>query len=208
MLAKLSCRRYRAGLEPIGQAVEETARSTSKSAISRRFVSATEKALGELMSADLGQLDLVALMCDGVHFAEHTCVVALGIGADGTKHPLGVVEGSTENATVVTDLLTGLRDRGLDVTRPILVVIDGAKALAAAAKAVLDHPVIHRCQLHKIRNVENTCPITRRRRLAAGGPNRDAHHHPPRRSAHSYPALHQRIESMIEIGRDHALGFE
>ena len=79
-------------------------------------------------------------MIDGVHFGEHLCVVALGIGIDGTKHPLAVVDGSTENATVVTDLLVGLRDWGLDVTRPILVVVDGAKALVAAARAVFDHP--------------------------------------------------------------------
>ncbi len=148
MLAKLSCRRYPAGLEPVGFAVEAAASATSKSAISRRFVAATEQALAEVMNADLSELDLVALMVDGVHFGEHTCVVALGIGIDGIKHPLGVVEGSTENATVVTGLLAGLRERGLDVTRPMLVVIDGAKALAAAVKAVFDHPVIGRCQLH------------------------------------------------------------
>ncbi len=158
MLAKLSCRRYGAGLEPVGQAVEATARSTSKSAISRRFVAATETVLAELMGADLSGLDLVALMVDGVHFGAYTCVVALGIGIDGTKHPLGVVEGSTENATVVTELLVGLRDRGLDVCRPILVVIDGAKALATAVTAVFDRPVIARCQLHKIRNVQNHLP--------------------------------------------------
>ena len=76
----------------------------------------------------------------------------MGIGIDGTKHPLAVVEGSTENATLVTDLLVGLRDRGLDVTRPLLVVIDGSKALSRAG-GVFDHPVIPRCQLHKIRNV-------------------------------------------------------
>jgi transposase-like protein len=110
------------------------------------------------MVGDLSDLDLVALMVDGVHFAEHCCIVALGIGIDGAKYPLGVVEGSIENATVVTDLLTNLRERGLDVTRPVLVVIDGAKALAAAVKAVFDHPVIHRCQLHKIRNVEQKLP--------------------------------------------------
>jgi putative transposase len=100
----------------------------------------------------------VALMVDGVHFGDHLCVVALGIGVDGTKHPLAVVEGSTENATVVTDLLTGLRGRGLDVTRPILVVIDGAKALRAGVDAVFDNPVIARCQLHKIRNVKAKLP--------------------------------------------------
>jgi putative transposase len=158
MMAKLSTRRYRAGLEPVGSAVDAVARSTSKSAVSRRFVAATETALAGLLAADLSELDLVALMIDGVHFADHLCVVALGIGIDGTKHPLGVVEGDTENTTVVKDLLVGLRDRGLDTTRPILCVIDGAKALNAAVRAVFDHPVVHRCQLHKVRNVEAKLP--------------------------------------------------
>jgi putative transposase len=158
MLAKLSTRRYPAGLEPVGAEVDKVASSTSKSAVSRRFVTATETALADLLSADLSGLDLVALMVDGVHFAEHLCVVAMGIGIDGTKHPLAVAEGSTENTTLVTDLLVGLRDRGLDVTRPILVVIDGAKALAAAVRAVFDHPIIARCQLHKVRNVKAKLP--------------------------------------------------
>ena len=153
MMAKLSTRRYPAGLEPVGSSVEATARSTSKSAVSRRFVARTETALAELMAADLSGLDIVAVMIDGVHFAGHLCVVALGIGVDGTKHPLGLVEGDTENATVVKDLLADLRDRGLDVTRPMLVVIDGAKALSAAVNAVFDHPVIQRCQLHYVEPV-------------------------------------------------------
>jgi len=80
MLGGLSTRRYPIGLEPVGQKVEASARSTSKSAVSRRFVAATETALGELLSAELSGLDLVALMIDGVHFGEHLCVVALGIG--------------------------------------------------------------------------------------------------------------------------------
>ena len=95
MLAKLSTRRYSAGLEPVGTEVEASASSTSKSAVSRRFVTATETALADLLGADLSEVDLVALMIDGVHFGEHLCVVALGIGIDGTKHPLAVVEGST-----------------------------------------------------------------------------------------------------------------
>ena len=158
MLAKLSTRRYRAGLEPVGTAVEAAAKSTSKSAVPRRFVDATETALAELLAGDLSGLDLVALMVDGAHFADHLLVVAMGIGIDGTKHPLAVVEGSTENATLVSDLLVGLRDRGLDVTRPVLVVIDGSKALSAAVRAVFDHPVVARCQLHKIRNVVPKLP--------------------------------------------------
>jgi putative transposase len=103
-------------------------------------------------------LDLVALMVDGVHFAESCCVVALGIDLQGGKHPLALVEGSTENATLVTELLVGLRERGLDVTRPILACLDGSKALHRAVTDVFDHPVIERCQLHKIRNVRDKLP--------------------------------------------------
>jgi transposase-like protein len=172
MLAKVSTRRYGAVLEPVGSAVTARSRGTSRSAVSRRFVAATETALAELMAGDLSALDLVALMVDGVHFAGHCCVVALGIDIDGIKHPLAVVEGDTENATLVTELLVGLRERGLDVTRPILCVLDGAKALRSAALAVFDHPVLARCQLHKIRNVkgylpDNVARVVERRMRAA-----------------------------------------
>jgi hypothetical protein len=158
MLAGLSSRRYARGLEPAGQAVEEAAAATSKSAVSRRFVTATETALAELMSRRLDDLDLVAFLADGVHFGDHTCVVALGIGIDGVKHPLALEEGSTENATLVTGLITGLRERGLDVTKPILAVLDGSKALSRAVKDVFDKPLIQRCQQHKIKNVRDKLP--------------------------------------------------
>jgi putative transposase len=158
MLGGLSTRRYPVGLEPVGTQTEQAATGTSKSAISRRFVAMTQVALAELLSADLSTLDLVCLLVDGVHFAEHTCVVALGIGLDGTKHPLALVEGSTKNATLARELLVGLRERGLEVTRPILCVIDGAKALRRAILDVFDHPVIARCQQHKLRNVRDKLP--------------------------------------------------
>ena len=158
MLAGLSTRHYPAALEPVGAHAEKTATSTSRSAVSRRFVAQTETALTQLLTADLSGLDLVALMVDGVHFGEHTCVVALGIGIDGTKHPLSLVEGSTENTTLVTELIVGLRERGLDVTKPILVVLDGSKALRRAVRDVFDRPVLGRCQLHKIRNVSDHLP--------------------------------------------------
>jgi putative transposase len=174
MLAGLSSRRYARGLEPAGQAVEAQTASTSKSAVSRRFVAATETALAELMTRRLDDLDLVAFMVDGVHFGESTCVVALGIGIGGIKHPLAVEEGSTENATLVTDLITGLRDRGLDVTRPILAVLDGAKALTRAVKDVFDQPLIQRCQQHKIKNVRDKLP--ERLRTVAERRMRQAYH--------------------------------
>ena len=158
MLAGLSSRRYPVGLEPVGARVQADSTATSRSAVSRRFVKMTETALAELLAADLSGLDLVAIMVDGVHFAEHLCVVALGIDITGVKHPLAVVEGSTENTTLVRALMVDLRERGLDVTRPILAVLDGSKALRRAVLEVFDHPVIARCQLHKIRNVTDRLP--------------------------------------------------
>jgi hypothetical protein len=149
MLAGVSTRGYPVSLEPVGGRVEGEASSVSKSAVSRKFVAMTETALSDLLTADLSGLDLVAIMIDGVHFADHLCVVALGIGIDGVKHPLAVVEGSTENTTLVRGLLVGLRDRGLDVTGPILAILDGAKALTAAVREVFDH---------KLRNVGDHLP--------------------------------------------------
>jgi transposase-like protein len=174
MLAGVSTRTYPVALEPVGEQVDLDATSTSKSAVSRKFVAMTETALADLLAQDLTGLDLVAIMIDGVHFADHLCVVALGIALDGTKHPLAVVEGSTENTTLVRGLLVGLRDRGLDVTRPILAVLDGAKALSAAVKEVFDSPVIGRCQLHKIRNVQDHLP--EKMRSLVGRRMRQAYH--------------------------------
>jgi putative transposase len=177
MLGGLSTRRYPVGLEPVGVQVDQTASGTSRSAVSRRFVAMTHTALAELLAADLSGLDLVCLMVDGVHFGEHTCVVALGIDIDGTKHPLALVEGSTENATLARELLVGLRERGLETTRPILCVLDGAKALRRAILDVFDHPVLARCQQHKLRNVRDKLPerlrgpVERRMRAAYHAPS-------------------------------------
>ena len=117
-------------------------------------------------------MDLVALMVDGVHFGEQTCLVALAIDITGVKHRLAIVAGATENATVVRELLAGLGERGLDVTGPIVVVIDGAQELRSAVDDVFDQPIIQRCQEHKIRNVRDRLPqqlrnVTERRMPAA-----------------------------------------
>ena len=159
MLAGLACRRFTAASEPVGERIEAGARSTSRSAVSRRFVKATETALGELLARDLSDLAVVALMVDGVHLAEHLMVVALAITTDGTKVPVGLYEGDTENTTVVTALLADLVDRGLDTTGGVLFVLDGAKALAAAVHKVFGSAaLIQRCTVHKRRNVADHLP--------------------------------------------------
>lgn len=163
MLAGLATRRHRAANEPVGAEVEAAAKSTSKSAVSRRFVARTKRALEELMARDLSELDVAALMVDGVHFAEHCCVVALAVTADGTKVPVGLWLGDTENKTVVTNLLADLVDRGLRADGGLLVVIDGAKALASAVRRVFgDLALVQRCTLHKRRNVADHLPADQR----------------------------------------------
>jgi len=160
MLAGLSTRRYPAGLEPMGD-VEPLA--TSKSAISRRFVQGTEQKLAELFGRDLSQLDLLAIFIDGVLIAEHCVVVALGVDAEGRKHPLGLWEGSTENKTVCNALLGNLIERGLDPEQPRLFVIDGGKAIRAAITATFGkHGIIQRCRAHKRRNVLDHLPQSER----------------------------------------------
>ena len=163
MLAGLATRRHRAANEPVGEAVEAEASSTSRSSVSRRFVAKTKAALHELMSRDLSPLAVAALMVDGVIFADQCCVVALAIGADGTKVPVGLWLGDTENTTVVTHLLADLVDRGLSAEGGLLVVIDGAKALDRAVRKVFgDHALIQRCTLHKRRNVADHLPEAER----------------------------------------------
>jgi putative transposase len=159
MLAGLAIRRHGRAAEPVGRAVERDATGTSRSAVSRRFVAQTRTALAELLARDLSGLDVKVLMVDGEHLAEHCCVVALAIGADGTKMPVGLWEGSTENKTVVRSLLTDLVERGLDATDGLLVVIDGAKALSAAVRDVFGaKALIQRCTVHKRRNVADHLP--------------------------------------------------
>jgi putative transposase len=163
MLAGLATRRHVAAGEPIGAQVRRQATSTSRSAVSRRFIAATKTALADLLARDLAPLDIKVLMVDGEHLADHLAVVALAITADGTKVPVGLWEGSTENATVVKALLADLVARGLDATDGLLVVIDGAKALSSAVRAVFGtSSAIQRCTVHKRRNVADHLPEAER----------------------------------------------
>jgi transposase-like protein len=154
MLVGVATRRHVRTAEPVGETLSGTQKSVSKSAISRRFIKQTETALAELMARDLTELDIKVLMLDGEHMAQRCVVVALAITADGTKIPVGLWDGSTENKTVVRSLLADLVARGLAFDDGLLVVLDGAKALSVAVRDVFgDKALIQRCTLHKRRNV-------------------------------------------------------
>jgi transposase-like protein len=153
MLAGVSTRRYPRTQEPVGEAVETRSRSTSKSAVSRSFVERTRESLAQLMGRDLGDMRLAVMMVDGIELKGRTNIVALGITTQGVKIPLGLWEGSTENATVATALLSNLVERGLDPEQGILFVLDGGKALRKAVRSVFGEVPVQRCIRHKERNV-------------------------------------------------------
>jgi putative transposase len=168
MLAGVSTRRFDRTREPVGEQVEAEARSTSKSAVSREFVARTRENLEALMSRRLDDVRLAVLMVDGIELKGRTNVVALGITTDGVKIPLGLWEGSTENATLARTLLADLVDRGLDPEQAILFVIDGGKALRRAIRDVFgEHALVHRCHRHKERNVTDMLPERARDQVRA-----------------------------------------
>ena len=159
MLAGVATRRHVDVAEPLGAEIEAKAKATGRSSVSRRFKRATEAALAALMARELSGLDVAVIMIDGLEIAGQCCVVALVFCADGTKVPVGLWLGHTENKTVVTGLLADLAARGLSVEGGLLAVLDGAKALAAGVKKVFGEKAqIQRCTLHKRRNVKGYLP--------------------------------------------------
>jgi transposase-like protein len=150
------------------------ARGASKSAASRHIVTRTAAKVKEYMNRPLDELKLVALLLDGINIGEHTVVVALGVGHDGTKTPLGIWLGSTENARVCTELLGNLTSRGLKVEERILCVIDGGKGIRKALVDVFGNlALIQRCQVHKTRNVRDH--LSKDRQLRVGRLMNDAY---------------------------------
>src|SRR5437899_7226977 len=160
LLAGVSMRHYEASLEarPSGR----PSRGSSKSAVSRAVVRRTRQRLHEYLAQRLDGLEVLALFMDGVVVAQQTVIVVLGITRDGSKVPLGLRLGSTENAVVCTELLQDLLARGLTLAGRVLWVIDGGKGLRKALGDVFgDAAVIQRCQLHKARNLDALIPQAR-----------------------------------------------
>ena len=154
IVAGLTTRNYRRAVESVldGYGIE-------KSSVSREFVQASAAELQELCERKLGELNLVALLIDGIEIGKQVLVVALGIENSGKKHVLGLWQGATENTTVVKSLLEDLVARGLKQDRRYLFVIDGAKALRAAIEKVFgERAEVQRCQIHKRRNVKDHLP--------------------------------------------------
>ena len=154
MMRGLSTRNYGAVVKEFSDAY-----GIEKSAVSENFIEASREKVKQLMERPLGELRLCAVLIDGTPFKNRMMIVALGIGCDGRKTVLGLREGATENASVVSELLSDLVSRGLDFTEPRLYVLDGGKALSAAVRRHAGEAAfIQRCQVHKKRNVLDHLP--------------------------------------------------
>ena len=161
MLINVSTRKFgRAVRLPGGDVPAAKGDGRSKSAVSRRFVALSADHMAEWMASDLSSLDLLAIQIDGIHIKEELLLVAaVGIDAQGSKHPLGAIEGATESAATVQALLDNLVGRGLDPSICRLFIVDGAKALTKAIRRTFgSHTPIQRCQVHKARNITERLP--------------------------------------------------
>lgn len=160
----VTTRKYPRTLAPLPPAVIE--RAASKSAVSRRFVALTSARLTTWLATPLDGLDIRVVLIDGLHFRDHVILLALGVDAQGTKHVLALREGTTENATVCKALLADLRERGLALDRPTLFIIDGGTGLRKAIRESSGAlGLVHRCQVHKTRNVLEHLPEALRPRI-------------------------------------------
>jgi putative transposase len=156
MLINVSTRKFRRAVRlPEGDVPAPAGAGVSKSAASRHFVALSAQRMKTWMETDLSGLDLLVVQIDGIHITEHLVLVAaIGIDGEGIKHPLGLMEGATENASVAQALIDNLVERGLDPTRRRLFIIDGSKALCKAIRRTFGrHTPIQRCQIHKARNI-------------------------------------------------------
>jgi transposase-like protein len=161
MLINVATRKFARSVRlPEGDVPAPPGAGLTKSAVSRRFVALSTARMKEWMASDLSSLDLLVIQIDGIHMDEDLILVAaIGVDAKGDKHPLGLIEGATENATTVQALIDNLVERGLDPAVPRLFIIDGAKALSKAIRRTFGRTAaIQRCQVHKARNIMERLP--------------------------------------------------
>jgi transposase-like protein len=166
MTVGVATRKYGRSLEPVAAELDE--HGTSKSAVSRRFTEVTQAKLDEWIARPLGELGICAIFVDGLCFADHVVIGALGVDPKGGKHVLGIWEGATENAPACRQMLSNLVTRGLDPSVTRLFVIDGSSALRAALRDVFGkRALVQRCQVHKMRNVESHLPKSKQKAVKA-----------------------------------------
>ena len=158
LMMGVSTRNYQRILPRMAETV-----GVSKSAVSREFIEASEQTFKTLCERRFDDKDIAIVYIDGIQYGQIHVMAALGVDTEGYKHVLGLREGASENAEVVTDLLADLVNRGLTPERRRLFVIDGSKALRAGIHRVFGSATpVQRCRIHKVRNVLSYLPEERK----------------------------------------------
>ena len=161
MLINVPTRRFKRSVRlPEGDVPASGGSGLSKSATSRRFGTLSAARMKAWMEARPDDLDLLAIQIDGIHLDENILLVAaIGVDANGDKHPHGLVEGATENAMTVQALIDNLVERELDPTVRRLFIVDGAKALSKTIRRTFGRDMaIQRCQIHEARSILERLP--------------------------------------------------
>src|ERR1700694_4750685 len=186
MLINVATQKFRRAVRlPEGDVPTPSGAGVSKSAASRRFVALSAERMKAWMGSDLSDLDLLVVQIDGIHIGDDLVLVAaIGIDGEGVKHPLGLIEGATENAAVVQALIDNLVARGLDPAMPRLFIIDGSKGLSKAIRWRFGaEPSLGIGRRREGREVDPQSRATAGTRCAgrigehAGGPRRNPHCH-------------------------------
>jgi len=142
-------------------------RGTSRSQLSRLWCEVGREKFAELRHRSLAEdedgkaMDWLALMLDGIELtADLVAIVAVGILVDGRKRVLDFELGASENASTAEVLLARLIRRGFRIAenRPLLVVLDGSKALRKATTKHFPNARIQRCLVHKERDLKRYLP--------------------------------------------------
>jgi len=115
---------------------------------------------------DLSQKHYVYVWADGIHVnvrleddanKKQCILVLIGATADGRKELIAILDGYRESEQSWSELLLGLKHRGLAMT-PKVAVADGALGFWAAARKVFPEMREQRCWVHKTANVLNNLP--------------------------------------------------
>lgn len=126
----------------------------SAASLSDKFKQCSRQAIKDFNSRRFDNERYIGLFIDGKSLSDGQMIIVLGIKEDGSKQVMTTVQSHTENASVCTEMLLELIDRGLNDKEGLLIVIDGAKGIRKAVADVFgEKAIVQRCRWHKRENV-------------------------------------------------------
>ena len=116
----------------------------------------------DLRGCDLSQMDCPVLWLGSRVAGKSWKSMVLGVGVDGYKRLLTLVEGSVRERSVADGLLDDLADRGLDTNRATLIITEGSRILDASVQKKFSGAVVSHCRTRVVQDVLAHVPESRR----------------------------------------------